>query len=196
MRNGKWGNGEMGRRYIAFYSANCWHFASAVIKGKSMSMHVITHREIIFPWELAPKGYATALHHSLQANSVYKFFTFGNLLLAISWNLLNLWIVHTLFQLYTRSHFEASSCSCLHCYGYTYICLTYSTTIKTACTIQTCCIYIQQNFRSSQNACCSHSSVDTHTGWIRPILCMHWVEEEMYNSFIPEWDNSIYCLTK
>ena len=87
---------------------------------------------------------------SLQANSVYKFFTFGNLLLAISWNLLNLWIVHTLFQLYTRSHFPASSCSCLHCYGYTYICLTYSTTIKTACTIQTCCIYIQQNFRSSQ----------------------------------------------
>ena len=29
----KWGNEEMGK-----WEANCWHFASAVIKGKSMSM--------------------------------------------------------------------------------------------------------------------------------------------------------------
>ena len=66
------------------------------------------------------KGYATALHHSLQANSMYKFFTFGSLHVS---HFLKFGIVHTLFQLYTRSHFEASSCSCLHCYGYTYICL-------------------------------------------------------------------------
>ena len=99
---GKWGNGEMRRRYIAFHSANCWHFVTTVIKGKSMSMHALIesslvprllqrkwawgrgYQEIIFAWQLAPKGYATALHHSLQANSMYKFFTFGSLL-AISW---------------------------------------------------------------------------------------------------------------
>ena len=29
---------------------------------------------------MSQKGYARALHHSLQANSTYKFFTFGSLL--------------------------------------------------------------------------------------------------------------------
>ena len=123
MRNGKWGNGS---KLLTF--CFCSH------QGK-VDVHGCTHCwEIIFAWKLARKGYATALHHSLQANSMYKFFTFGSLL-ATSWNLLNLWIVHTLFQLDTRSHFEASSCSCLQCYGYKYICLTYRTIIKTACTI-------------------------------------------------------------
>ena len=64
---------------------------------KKFSVHVCTHWEIIFSWQLAPKGYATALHHStsLQANSMYKFFIFGSWL-AISW--IYIWIVHTLFQ--------------------------------------------------------------------------------------------------
>ena len=99
MRNEKW-------EIIRF----CSH------QGK-VNGHVCTHWEIIFAEQLAPKGYPTALHHSLQANSMYNFFTFGSLL-AISWILLNLWIVHTLFQLYTKNYFEASSCTCLHCYGY------------------------------------------------------------------------------
>ena len=113
----KWGNEEMRK-----WEENTLHFTQQFCfcshQGK-VNVHACTHWEINFAWQLAPKGYAMALHHSVHANSVYKFFTFESLL-AISWNLLNLWIFHTLFQLYTRSHFEASSWSCLH-YGYTHI---------------------------------------------------------------------------
>ena len=68
---------EMGRKLLTF--CFCSH------QGK-VNGHVCTHWEIIFTGQLAPKGYATALHHSLQANSMYNFFTFGSLL-AISLNL-------------------------------------------------------------------------------------------------------------
>ena len=37
------GNGEMGRRYIAFHSANCRCFVTAVMR-KSMSIHALTER--------------------------------------------------------------------------------------------------------------------------------------------------------
>ena len=38
---------------------------------------------------------------------------------------------------------------------------------------------------------CSHSSVDTHTCSVEVIVCMHELEEGMYNSFIP--DGETYC---
>ena len=50
-------------------------FASAVIKGKSMPMYALTERS-----SLPDSWHQRALHHSLQANSMYKFFTFGSLL--------------------------------------------------------------------------------------------------------------------
>ena len=52
-----------------------------------------------------------------------KFFTFGHLLAFLKL------VKSELFIPYTRSHSEVSSCNRLHCYGYTYICLTYSTVI-------------------------------------------------------------------
>ena len=145
----------------------------------------------IFAWQLAPKGYATALHHSLQANSMYKFFTFGSLL-AISWNLLNLWIVHTLFQLDTKSYFEASSCTCLHCYGY--ICLTYSTNSMYYSNLNSNASIFN---RSSQNACCSHSSVDTHTGSVENIItvCLHALSGGGNLQQLYTWVRQ-FCLTK
>ena len=87
MRNGKWGNGEMGRWYIAFYSANCWHFASAVIKGKSMSMHTLTERSPL-PDSWRQRG---VQRHCIT----YKFITFGSWL-AISW-VYGLSILHSNF---------------------------------------------------------------------------------------------------
>ena len=51
MGNEKRGNEEMGRKHIAFYSANCWHFVTAVIKYcvtklKSMSIQHLLRSSI------------------------------------------------------------------------------------------------------------------------------------------------------
>ena len=74
--NEKWGNEEMVRKY---HCANCWCFVTAVIKcDKKVNVHPCTHWEIIFAWQLAPKGYAMALHHGLQASSEYVLFTFSS----------------------------------------------------------------------------------------------------------------------
>ena len=124
---GKWRNGEMGRRYIAFHSANC----SSNVMRKTMSIHALTERSSLpdDSWQsqchsmhslmnhlclTVGTKWGYALHHSLQASSLRKF-----LPLAACYLSLNLRIVHTLFQLYKWSHFEASLCSCLHCYRYT-----------------------------------------------------------------------------
>ena len=90
----KWGNGK---KVHCISLSKLLTFCYCSHQGK-VNVHACTHWEIIFAWQLTPKEYA--LHHGLQANSMYKFLTFGSLL-AISSNLLNLWSVHTLFQLYT-----------------------------------------------------------------------------------------------
>ena len=140
--NETWGNGTQ--------------TADILLQGK-VNGHVCTHWEIIFTGQLAPKGYATSLHHSLQANSMYNFFTFASLL-AIS---LKLWIVHALPTLHKV---EASSCTCLHCYGY-HMQHYYKNSMYSILKPKLISIFN----RSSQNACCSHSSVDTHTGCV----CLH-----------------------
>ena len=116
MRNEKWENREMGSKLLRF----CFSERSSlpvVTKG-----HCITVCKLI----------------------LYKFFTFGSLL-AIFWKMLNLWKCHTLLQLYTRSYFEVSSCTCIvmdiHC---TYICLT----ALLLNSMYYSCIYIQQKFLS------------------------------------------------
>ena len=109
MRNGK-GNEEMGRKHIAFYSANCWHFVTAVIKcDEKVYVHPAFIERIIYTLQFAPKGYVY--------NDIEYCIMVGKLVLQF-WQLvrflclLNSWITHTLFQLSTRSHFEASLVSC------------------------------------------------------------------------------------
>ena len=89
IRNGKWGNGK---KVATFHSANCWCFVTVVINCPSL--HSL--RDPLCP-KVGTEGitYATALHHSLQASSMYKFFNFGGLLAFLK---LNLWIVPTLHK--------------------------------------------------------------------------------------------------
>ena len=61
----KWGNGKQTADILLLWSS----------KGKSMSMYALTERS-----SLPDSWHQRALHHSLQANSMYKFFTFGSLL--------------------------------------------------------------------------------------------------------------------
>ena len=74
----KWGNEEMEKWGIEMGS-RLLTFASAVIKGKSVSMYALTERSFL-PDSWHQRGMQRALHHGLQASSMYLFFTFGSLL--------------------------------------------------------------------------------------------------------------------
>ena len=149
-------------------------------QGK-VNVHACTQWEIISAWQLGPKGYATALHHSLQANSS------SSLLAACyswsidqstiyGWSLLNLWIVRTLFQLYTTlwSFF-------MQLLAYTYICLTYST------------ITAKQHAPFKLGNC--PWIVHTFQYYVNYIVCMHWVEEGMYIQQLYTWVGQFYLLS-
>ena len=148
-----------------------WHFASAVIKGKSMSMHALTERSFL-PDSWGLRGICNGI--ASQSASQLKFLTFSGLLVEVCW-ICELSVLCSNFI----QHCEASSCSYLH--TSTYICLTYST------------ITAEQH-APFKLGIVRELSILFNIMWI--IVCMHWVEKGMYNSFIPEWDNFIYCLTK
>ena len=80
--------------------------------------------------------------------------------------------------------------ACINCYGYTYICLTYSTIIY----LNSMTTVLMHN-RSSQNACLqwffcgyTHLFCREYNQCVWIIVCMHKVKEGLYNSYITEWD--------
>ena len=77
--------------------------------NEQVNVHACTHWEIIL--QLAPKGYATALHHNLQARSMYYVLHCRQLVsfLEVCW-ICELFI---LFPTLYKSHFEASSVACI-----------------------------------------------------------------------------------
>ena len=79
MGNGKWENGEMGStlHFTQQKAADVlWLQPSNVMK--SMSIHSLRDH---LAWQLAPKGYATALHYGLSKLVLCSmFFTFGSFL--------------------------------------------------------------------------------------------------------------------
>ena len=114
-RNWKWGNWKKAR----CISLGVLLMQSSNVMSKSMFIHAVTERSSLPAWQLTPKGYATALHHDLQASSMYVLH-FWQLVsfLEVCW-------ICGLFIFCSKESFEASSCNCLHGYEHTYVCLTY-----------------------------------------------------------------------
>ena len=139
----------MGRRYIAFHSKllislilRLWVrgyllmfcYCSHLFR---MSIHAITERSSL-PDSWHKRGMQ---QHCIMVCKLIlsrsSSCTFGSLLASLKFiESVNCSYFPTLY----RSHFEISSCSHLHCYGYTYICLTYSTIIySTRDCCRVCC---------------------------------------------------------
>ena len=91
---GKWGNGKQTADISLLQSSK---------KSQCPSMYALTERSSL-PDSWQQRGMQ---RHCITVCKLILciFFTSGSLL-AISWNLLNLWIVHTLFQLYTKSYWS------------------------------------------------------------------------------------------
>ena len=91
---------EIGRMYIAFYSANCWHFCycSHQMWWESHAFVTVCTKGLYSIYIYVCKGIASWL--------VSWWFKFASL------SLLNAWIVHNMLQLSTKNHSEASSVSC------------------------------------------------------------------------------------
>ena len=105
----KWGNEEMGKwgngkKVHCIPLSKQLTFCFCSHQGK-VNVHACTHWESSLPDSTSWDQRGMQRHHiSPQANSMYKFFTFDSLL-AISWSLLNLWIVHsTVYNLWRLLH--------------------------------------------------------------------------------------------
>ena len=122
MRNGKWGNGKK-IHYISLSKLLMFCYCSHQMWWESQCpcMHSLRDQ---FCLTVGTKG--VYMQHNLQANSKYKkleFFTYGSLLAFLKFvESVNCSYFPTLYK-------ESCFFMHLHCYGYTYICLTYSTII-------------------------------------------------------------------
>lgn len=150
----------------AFHSANYWWFATAVIKcDKKVKAHPCTHGEIILPFCLGVGN---------------NFWQLANFFKFVEMFIPRCTFFDTLFQLSSRSHFEASS--------------VYSILVIYVYLSHTHHYYLQQHSKliyKFTKSLPSFFSGYTHRLWVEYvwiIVCMHWVEAGMYN-FIPEWNN-------
>ena len=103
----KWGNGKQTADTLLLQSS----------KESGCPMYALTERP-----PLPDSWGQRALHHSLQANSIHFWQLVSHFLKFVeSMNC----PYSTLFQIYTGSYFEASSCTCLHALLWIYIYLSH-----------------------------------------------------------------------